>query len=132
MAAGLHVLLVEDEALIAMAFQDALEAAGHRVTHVADGAEALAAIGTGGAPPFDALVTDLRMPRMDGLELVRSVRARYPGLPVVVVTGSPPRAGVRALGAEGDESLVLLVKPIPPTLVAQALSRAARRLVDSG
>ena len=88
---GTRVLLAEDEPLIARSFADLLEAEGYEVALAPDGADALdAARRLGDA--LAVLVTDLNMPRMGGEDLIRALRAERPGLPVVVVTGSPPCA----------------------------------------
>ena len=61
---AMRVLLAEDEALVAMALADCLEAEGHEITVAGDGAEALATARDLGR--LDLLVTDLRMPRLGG------------------------------------------------------------------
>jgi CheY-like chemotaxis protein len=122
---GTRVLLAEDEPLIARSFADLLEAEGYDVHLASDGAEALdVARGLGGA--LGALVTDLWMPRMGGEDLIRELRAERPGLPVVVVTGAPPRGGEEALRsrAGGDGPLLLLGKPACCGQLAAALRRA--------
>ena len=125
--ARLRVLLAEDEAIIAMALQDALEMAGHHVTLAADGAAALAALGD--CASFDALVTDLNRPGRDGEALVRQARAARPPLPVVVVTGSPPRDGAHELRRGGaGPPVVMLVKPV----AADDVLRALGQVVASG
>ncbi len=122
---GTRVLLAEDEALIARSFADLLEAEGYEVALALDGAEALdAARRLGDA--LDALVTDLRMPRMGGEDLIRILRADRPGLPVVVVTGAAPRGGAEGLRrlAGGDGPVLLLHKPVGDGQLAAALRRA--------
>jgi CheY-like chemotaxis protein len=81
-----HVLVVDDEEAITYIFRRYLEAAGYRVTTAADGVEALALFER---EPFDALVTDARMPRMGGDELIACLRPRYPELPIAVVSAYP-------------------------------------------
>jgi CheY-like chemotaxis protein len=123
---GTRVLLAEDEPLIARSFADLLEAEGYDVDLAMDGADALdAARRMGGA--LDALVTDLRMPRMGGEDLIRALRAERPGLPVVVVTGSAPFGGEEALRrhAGGHGPLSLLLKPVDCGELAAALRSAA-------
>ncbi|UEM01637.1 response regulator [Skermanella rosea] len=115
-----HVLLAEDEALIALMFQDALEGEGHRVTVARDGIEALEA---DARDPAEALVTDLAMPRMGGRELLDRLRERRPDLPAVVVTGY---AGEVHLGAP---MTVLLAKPVSPRALT---ARLTELLADCG
>ena len=123
---SIRVLVVEDEALIALSYADLLEAEGYEVDLAADGAEALDAarrLGTG----LGVLVTDLNMPRMGGEDLIRALRAERPGLPVVVVTGSAPFGGLEELrrNVGGHGPVLLLLKPADCGELAAALRRAA-------
>ena len=121
----LRVLLAEDEALVALALADCLEAEGHEVTVARDGAEALAVSRDLGR--LDLLVTDLRMPRLGGEDLIRALWAERPGLPVLVVTGSAPPGGAEALRRDaGDRGpLALVHKPLDDDALAAALRRLA-------
>ena len=84
--AGASILLVEDEAALAAAMTDALRDAGYLVERAADGEEALARIH---ARPFDLVMCDLRMPRLDGQSFYRMLSAAAPKLAsrVIFVTG---------------------------------------------
>ena len=66
-----RVLVVDDEKHILTVMREALTQAGYRVTCAASGAEALAAIR---AELFDAAITDIRMPDMSGLDLLREIK----------------------------------------------------------
>ena len=87
------VLVVEDEALIAMLVADTLAEAGYRPVLTPEGRD---------APVADAAVVDLRLADgQDGRDVVRGLRAQRPALPVVVVTGfhpEAPQADLRGLG----------------------------------
>ena len=122
---GVRVLVAEDEALIALSLADLLEAEGYDVALAPDGADALDAARRLG-DTLRVLVTDLNMPRMGGEDLIRALRAERPGLPVVVVTGSPPCGGAEALRrhAGGDGLLLLLLKPADCGELAAALRLA--------
>jgi CheY-like chemotaxis protein len=76
-----------------------------------DGQAAPEAVAEAEGGPFDVLLTDLRMPRLAGEELVRRLRARQPGLPVVVVTGCLTPGAERVLRAAGGP-LSILHKPV--------------------
>lgn len=78
-----HVLVVDDEEAITYIFRRYLEAAGYRVTTAGDGLEALE---VAGREAIDALVTDIRMPRMSGDKLIAALRPRFPDLPITVVS----------------------------------------------
>lgn len=79
-----RILVVEDEEDMGILLRRALERRGFRVNLAADGTEALAVLGSG---PYDLLITDLLMPRMDGLRLAEAARRRWPHLPVILITG---------------------------------------------
>jgi DNA-binding response OmpR family regulator len=78
-----HILLVEDEAVIAAFVHTALEQAGYTVQVVGDGAAALGYIR---ANPPDLILLDLMLPQRDGLEVCRVVRARQDYIPLIMLT----------------------------------------------
>ncbi|MDO9714269.1 response regulator [Paracraurococcus lichenis] len=124
----LQILLAEDEALVAMALADCLEADGHTVTMASDGRKALAAAQY--ISVLDLLITDLRMPDLGGEELIRALWAERPGLPVLVVTGSAPPGGLAALRREVGSAgpLLLRHKPLNYTSLAQAVQAAVTQI----
>jgi len=77
------ILVVDDEQNIRTVLRALLARDGHEVVTAADGAEAVALLGRGG---FRAVLTDLRMPVMDGMALLKRCTASWPGLPVVILT----------------------------------------------
>lgn len=77
------VLVVDDNQEHSHALAKIFERAGYRVGTASDGVEALGLLTE---QPFDLVITDLRMPRMNGLELVRSIRAGNLQMPVLIVT----------------------------------------------
>lgn len=92
---SLRVLMVDDDALIAMSSVDMLEDLGHVVTEANSGAAALALLEAGNV--FDLLITDYSMPGMNGAELGRAARNLVPDLPILVASGYaelPPGAGI--------------------------------------
>lgn len=116
-----HVLVAEDEPLAAMAIEDFLSRKGYRVTLAADGLEAME---RQSADPADIILTDLRMPRMDGKRLIRELRAVNPALPVVIMTG------YLSFGPEDEDltdgshpSLEVLRKPVSPQAILDTLER---------
>jgi CheY-like chemotaxis protein len=120
----LRVLMAEDEWLAAEALEEGLLDAGFDVLPARDGEAALELVAAGAG--FDVLLTDLRMPRVDGQELIARLRACRPDLPVVVMTGFPPNGGSAGLH-DGNAPLKLLAKPIElGTLVAAIRSVAGQ------
>lgn len=84
-AASLHILAVDDDALILVNTAAMLEDLGHQVTTAYSGREALAALGR--LEQVDLVVTDQAMPGMTGTELIAAIRHERPGLPVLLATG---------------------------------------------
>jgi len=111
-----HVLVVDDDFLSGLAMKNYLGRIGFRTSFATDGRQA---IDLAGRDPIDALVTDFRMPNLNGAELVRHLRADTPDLAVVVLTGYAPDAE-DALGT-GAERLVIMDKPVDPTAVEKAV-----------
>lgn len=82
----LRILLVEDEVLISLVTSIALEDAGYHVTIAGDGREGLR-IACQDQP--EVIITDFMMPRMDGLELIRQLRAGGFTRPIILATSIP-------------------------------------------
>lgn len=78
------ILVADDEASVREFVSRALASQGHEVTAVADGGEALMAFARA---KFDLLLTDIRMPVMDGVELALAVAKDHPDLPILMMTG---------------------------------------------
>lgn len=126
---GFDVLVVDDEDSMRFFVQSALKRAGHRVTTAANGVEALATLERA---LFDVVVTDLRMPGMDGHELFRAV-LKLPAPPrVVLMTGFGSIQDAVAALAEGAENY--LSKPFEAEELILAVSKAgdkARLALDA-
>ena len=105
---GASVLLVEDERALAAAVADALTDAGLKVDHAGDGEEALARVRQN---TYDAVICDLKMPRVDGMMLYRAIAAATPALArrVIFVTGDV--AGTDAERFLEDSGCRWLAKP---------------------
>ncbi len=82
------ILVVDDEAMLRSLVARAFRERGYQVVEAADGAEALDASRTA-SPPFDLVVTDSRMPELDGPRLVQRLREADPTLPIIHLSGSP-------------------------------------------
>ncbi len=126
-----RVLIADDSAMARTILRRCLEIAGGRdweFTEAADGAIALGKLREGA---FDLLVTDLNMPNMDGLELVRRVRAspKLNALPVVVVTSAGNDDVSKRLMDAGAASVLL--KPVSPAKLASALEHLAAQSTEA-
>ncbi len=84
-----HILLVEDSPEVSLSVREILSAAGHTVEDAASGKEALVRLKNG---PFDAIVSDIWMPEMDGIALLKEIRGAGNNIPVVVISGGTPNA----------------------------------------
>jgi len=105
-AANARILVVDDDELVRETMAEQLEGGGFQVMAAASGAEALARLESAGAP--DALVCDLSMPGMNGIDTIKRARDLFPGLPCFLLTGY---AGERA-ALETGNAFTLLRKPI--------------------
>lgn len=118
-----HVLVVDDEPPLREFMTELLQEAGYDVTACADGRAALRALQTGS---FDAIISDVRMPDMDGLGLLRAVREQDLDVPVILCTGGPTVES--AVEAVEHGALQYLIKPVSD----EQLLGAARRAVKLG
>lgn len=79
-----HILLIDDEAIALSNLRHVFEREGYSVTACRSGEAGLAAMQT---TPFDLVLTDLRMPGIDGMEVLAHIRATTPEVPVIMITG---------------------------------------------
>jgi len=82
------ILFVDDESTVRSYVARILRREGFELLEAVDGADALEKLQSRGTR-VDLLLTDIRMPRMDGVELARTVTQMYPGTPVVYISGYP-------------------------------------------
>jgi DNA-binding NtrC family response regulator len=113
-----RVLIAEDEPAVRFALRELLTDRGFDVVAVESGLAALPHLAD-----VDVVLTDLAMPGLDGLGLLREARARAPGLPVIVLTArGSERSAVEAMKAGAHD---YLTKPFEIDEVALAVARAA-------
>ena len=120
-----RVLVTDDEEGVRTFVAESLERDGHEVVQARNGREALAAARE---EPFDVVVTDLKMPEVDGMTVVRTLRTEQPDVEVVVLTAHGDVAS--AVEAMKLGVFDYLQKPLPSpaavrALVAKALARRA-------
>jgi CheY-like chemotaxis protein len=80
-----HILLIDDDNLLRDTVLQMLELDGHRVTEAASGELGLKAFGNGRG--FDAVITDILMPGIDGTRVIVELRQRLPTLPIIAISG---------------------------------------------
>jgi two-component system response regulator AtoC len=114
-----RVLVIDDDASLRFALEAVLGDAGFSVVTCAGGASGLQAFEASGA---DAVLTDLAMPEMDGLEVLTRLRAADPGVPVIMLTAhGSERVAVAAMKAGAYD---YLPKPFDPDEIVLAVRRA--------
>jgi CheY-like chemotaxis protein len=115
-----RILLVDDNKSGLSARRAILDELGHRTTTASGGEDAIEQFSHG---KFDILVTDYRMPKVDGLELIRRVRAVDPAMPIILLSGY-----VEAYGLDESNTGADIVLPKSANEVAH-LIRAVNRLL---
>lgn len=116
-----RVLVADDDEAIRHILQRALTAAGYDVFSAADGQEAIDLLAQG---PVDAVVSDISMPRLTGIDLLRAIRAHDPDVPVILCTGAPDVDS--AVEAVKLGALQYLIKPVALEDLKRVLGRAVR------
>jgi DNA-binding NtrC family response regulator len=117
-----RILIAEDDDLTLELLATVLRSAGHDVTAVADGGEALDEIARA---PFDLVVGDVQMPRASGLELLDALQAHAPETPLILVTAyANPGAAMDAIARGAAD---YLAKPVDVVALRTTVARALER-----
>ena len=116
-----RVLIVDDEAPLLRATKRILTSAGYDVTTAANGREAIEIILHA---KFDVIISDIAMPELDGIQLLRTVRQRDLDVPVVLMTGAPDLS--TAMQAVTHGALQYLTKPVDLVELKEVMQRAVR------
>lgn len=112
MKSGGHILIIDDEAGLRQMMARVLQRAGYEVTTAANGKDGLA---LASEHSFDLLYLDIRMPGLNGLEVLKIIHAKFPDLPVVLFTAQPDvHSAVEALRRGATD---YLLKPLKPQAV---------------
>lgn len=119
-AGARSVLLVDDDAAVSRALKQVLTMAGYDVVAVNDGSTAVEEILS---RSFDVILSDIQMPSMSGLDLMRLVRACDLDVPVVLMTGNPSLD--TAVEAVEVGALQYLTKPVPNDVLVKVVERAS-------
>lgn len=114
-----RVLLVDDEPGLLRAYRRALTGAGFDVETAADGASAVRTFQEG---RFQAVVSDIAMPQMNGVQLLRAIRGSDLDVPVILVTGAP--SVETAIQALDYGALRYLVKPVEVSVLLESVGQA--------
>lgn len=116
-----NILIVEDDESVRSFTARALAAAGHSVETAQDGEDGLERI-AGRSGGYDLVLSDIRMPVMDGIEMAKKAAGAYPGLKILLMTGY---AEQRERAAELSAIVVDVVqKPFTLAQIRQGVARA--------
>jgi two-component system, cell cycle sensor histidine kinase and response regulator CckA len=122
-AGGVSVLVVDDETAVRRFAVRVLQREGYAVREASDGLEALELIRVEGAS-LEVVVTDIVMPRLNGVELMQALSVSHPNLPVILMSGY-------ATAALSDLGIVtpcsILTKPFPGDRLLAEVQRCTRR-----
>jgi len=91
-----RILIVDDEEIVRTLLVEALRIYEYEIDIVENGLEAISRIEK---RAYDLVITDYMMPRMNGLELTRKIKAQYPSIPILIVTGNGPVHDILESGA---------------------------------
>ena len=119
MANKIRVLVVDDEEVIRLGYRRVLSVDGFRVKAAGNGPEALNMMV---GDSFDVVLLDMRMPGMDGMEVLRTIKERWPQSEVVVITGYPSIDTAKEAVKLGAYDY--LTKPVVPEAVIRATTGA--------
>jgi len=120
-----NILLVDDDQFIRVHLGKVLESAGYVVTYATDGEAGLRAFDEG---QFDLVITDLEMPKSNGLRLIREIRDIEPDIAVIAVSGKSPE---HLLLAQDYGATKVLAKPIKAERILYAVQAALAREVST-
>ncbi|WP_448204207.1 response regulator [Azospirillum sp. sgz302134] len=117
-----RVLVVEDAPAVRLSVVDTLETLGLDVLEAEDGRPAIALLEEGG---IDLVVTDVLMPEVDGIELIKTVRTRFPDVKVLAMSGGAPNlpAGYVLKMTEMFNADAVLYKPFENKELRAAVAR---------
>ena len=113
------ILLVDNEANVRIVFSDVLTRAGYRVNAVEDGHEAVKEVEE---KTYNLALVDLRMPKMDGIEVLENIKKRKPEIPVIIYTGYGSVA--TAVEAMRKGASDYLTKPFSPDELMLSIKKA--------
>jgi two-component system, cell cycle sensor histidine kinase and response regulator CckA len=117
-----RILVVDDEPVVRRFATRVLEAEGFLVSEATDGAEALRLVREA-VPGVDAVVSDIVMPRLNGVELLQVLSSTHPHLPVLLMSGYASRE-LEGMGIAAP--CAILAKPFAPERLVEELRRCLR------
>jgi two-component system, chemotaxis family, chemotaxis protein CheY len=121
-----RILVVDDQEEIRRSVRLTLTKAGYDVIDAEDGEKGIQQMRSGDNPLMvDAILCDIHMPNLNGVEAIAFFRQQCPSVPVIVMTGRPEITGATDLMRQGVVDY--LIKPVRPDELTKAVSKYARR-----
>jgi CheY-like chemotaxis protein len=117
----MEILLVEDSPEVSLITVEYLQELGHQAVAVVDAELALEQVAQ---RAFDAVMTDVSLPGMSGIELAKELTKKYPKLPVVISSGYGS-LNVEFLMGSGQSNVMVLPKPYDLDMLEKTLNEAA-------
>ena len=122
MTQGKRVLVVDDESGIRLLLSETLEMEGFEVSAAEDGQASLDRMAAG---EFDLVITDIHMPRVDGMEMIRRMRAWGRKEKVIILTGTPLQE--EFLSRSAPQVAAQLCKPVEMDALLEVVTRTISR-----
>jgi two-component system chemotaxis response regulator CheY len=120
-----RILVVDDEDQVRKVVRMTLTKAGYDVVEAEDGEKGIVAIKSGDNPlMLDAIICDIRMPKVNGIEAIAYFRAQFPSVPVIVLTAYPDPESAAGLLRQGV--MEYLVKPVDPGKLTATVNKAVK------
>ena len=120
MAKG-RILVIDDEDIVRISCKRALTPEGYEVDVAASGLEGLELFGRG---KYDLVIIDLKMPGIDGMEVLKNIKKDHPAQNVIVMTGYNAPDNITSLSFEGSE---FLEKPFTPDTLLEKTNNILRK-----
>lgn len=121
-----RILVIDDEPSVRTVVRMTLEKAGYDVLEAEDGEQAIEAINTGeNRLVVDAVICDIRMPKINGIEAIDYFQREYPHVPLVILTGYPETEMAVSFLRKGVADY--LVKPVDAERLRNAVEKAMER-----
>lgn len=117
-----NILIVDDAEVVRLSYLRSLGSAGYRAESAGSGQEAILAMERN---PADVVILDLRMPEMDGISVLKTIRQRWPESEVIIITGYPTIESAKEALKLG--AFHYLVKPLGPDALVRATDDALVR-----
>ena len=119
----LRIMIIDDESIVGKRLKPAFEKTGNIVETFEDGEKALARFDEA---PFDIVVTDIRMEKIDGIEILERIQAKTDRTKVIIITGYATVEIAREALSKGAYDFI--AKPFKPADLRAIISRASREM----